>query len=197
MGTINDPVTQNAARVDTAGHLHVTATVESVTSKQAKSGAAWDTQVKLTLGDAVLTPFLYMKNTGATRLLLDLQILNFGLSTSGTGHGLISVRRNPDAGTIVSDANAATVQNRDFGASAPPTALVYAASATGKTVSGGTEFFENYIFAGTRSIFVHDGSISLPTGSSISVAIQAPASNSNMVTNIGWAFHEALPDHDD
>lgn len=122
---------------------------------------------------------LYIKNTGANPIVIPAFIYLLGTTNGTFGEWRCTVIRNPTAGTLISDANAGSPVNRNFGESTDLAiyANCYVASAYGKTVTDGTtELFSMFSSSGR---FVVPHRVELPTGASLAIKVQAPASTTD------------------
>ena len=137
----------NKARVDDNNQLHVFAVTENEQNNAAEHGNLYNINtglVSLTgTGDSAV---LYFKNAenainGESNFIITTIV--FGLYTRSatvTNAATATLIRNPTAGTIISDANAAPmVSNSNFGSSNTLDSLIYSATGTGKTLTGGTD----------------------------------------------------------
>jgi len=163
------------------GHAAVAARTESLAEAETVEGWGFviSTPVISLTNASTENALVWIKNTSENDTYLVTHIeLALGNSTSGTGDGTAKILRKPDAGTVVSDESAATSSNRNFGQSKSLLGLFYAASAAGKTLTGGT-VHETELLASPAGIheLLHE-SIALEPGSSFGVSWTTQASNS-------------------
>jgi hypothetical protein len=163
--------------VDQNAQLHTFSITESERNAAVEQGKAYN----LNTGIIALTgtsdsAVFYMKNTeapinGQTDIVIDTIIVGINTrSTTITEDPVITVVRNPTAGTIIDDANVISINsNSNFGSNNTLDSLVYSASATGKTLTDGTD--HAMVIASTSRTTIPELNIDLPKGSSIGVKI--------------------------
>ena len=135
------------ARVDRNNQLHVFAVTEDEQNSAAEHGNLYNINTGLiALTGTSDSAIFYFKNDespihGESNLIITSMI--FGLydrSATTTDLATATVIRNPTAGTIVDDANVAPmISNSNFGSNNELDSLIYSASATGKTLTDGTD----------------------------------------------------------
>jgi hypothetical protein len=115
---------------------------------------------------------LYLKNTNEKDLAIEAWFWGIENLSGGTptGNPILKAYFNPTGGTLISDANAATIVNRNGGSSETfEDVIAYQASGTGKTVTGvGAPVLYQLQGAGRAfgTIF-----LTLPKNSSIAIGI--------------------------
>jgi hypothetical protein len=187
MTFIEDPSSGRRARVDVKKRLDVHATTRSEELDASLDENSFNVNtgmISLATGEHGV---IYLKNNNSAPvsgtvpvLVIRTMVFFVGIPSAGftaTGEPTCTVIRNPTAGTVVSDANAAPMKsNNNFGSSLPFTdTLAYSASASGKTITDGTD----HAFFGTTG----SGRVPLPTpwvlpfGSSVGVKIDANISS--------------------
>jgi hypothetical protein len=186
------------AKVTSAGRLTVESVQEAIKDHACDSGIEQKYNINtgdITLTNATKTSVLYIKNNATNGdLVIDALIYNLGASTSGTGDVLIEVIRNPTAGDIVTNANAAQIgsgisANQNFGSNNVLTADVY------KGASGETAFTDGSVSISTRSaansgrIFISLGAVIIPQGASLGINYTPPTSNTSQKVQFAAACY--------
>ena len=119
---------------------------------------------------------LYFKNdestlNGETDIVIDSVIIGINTrSATITEDPIATIIRNPTGGTIVSDANVVPMKsNSNFGSSNSLDSLIYSATGTGKTLTGGTD--HAIVVCSNSRTPVPELYIDLPKGSSFGINI--------------------------
>lgn len=167
----------NKLRIDANSQAHVFAVIEDEQNSAAEHGLLYNINTGLiALTGSSDSAVLYFKNNesqldGESNIIITSMIFWMGTRTATvTDDALITIVRNPTAGTIIDDANAASmVSNSNFGSSNTLDSLIYSASATGKTLTGGTD--HAMVGIGEGRTPVHELNIDLAKGSSVGVKI--------------------------
>lgn len=167
----------NKTRVDANNQLHVFAVTEDEQNSAAENGNLYNINtgiIALTgTGDSAI---LYFKNDESplhdeSNIIITSVI--FGLYTRSatvTDSAKVTIIRNPTAGTIVDDANVAPmISNSNFGSNNSLDSLIYSASATGKTLTDGTDHAIVLLSEGRTA--VPELNIDLAKGSSLGIKI--------------------------
>lgn len=183
MTTARDPLRATAQRILPNGRARVEASQVSLGAEAAKKAEAWQISMStLTLTGTGESGMIYIKNLSDTRTLaIDFAFINQGVSTGGVGHSTIRIYRDVTGGDLVSDANPATVLNRNLDANKPAPVDAFAASAQSKTIVG-DEFFD--VFNTLTRLALPLDTIQIPKGGTIALSFQPPAGNTNMVAKI-------------
>jgi hypothetical protein len=158
--------------------------------EEAELGNAYNVNTGLiTLTSANKSAVLYLKNNETFPLVLEGAFYNLGTSTGGSGEALISILRNPTAGTIVSNAAAAEMSgvNRNFGSNQTLDATIYK-GAEASTFTDGTKVIESYLPVPRREV-VRVGDVILPKGASIGIDITPPASNTSLKVEFALSIY--------
>ena len=138
---LRDADTLKSAKVDTAGRLETHATTRTQADAQSEVGKAFVLNTKDVV-ISVASALLYMKNNNAT-LTLHATFLAMGVgvpSTTFAGAMTVEVLRNPDGGTIISDANTTPIKaNQNFGDAGVFSDIDSFVGASGSTITGGTD----------------------------------------------------------
>jgi hypothetical protein len=167
------------ARVTSENRLATEAVVISAEENAIARGEGWQiTSGPITFGAATQTAMLYFNNTGVLDVVMDRAVLILGTVTGGTGDWTFQTQRNPNAGTIITNAVAAGVSNSNHGS-----ATVYPGDAykgvVGDTLTGGTGAPLPLQPASNRTVFPLGRR--LPTGASIGWVITPPTGTTNAV----------------
>lgn len=124
----------------------------------------------------VASGVLYFKNVEDVDVVLDRVVLMIGTSTSGTvsGDWTHKILRNPDSGTLISNASPAGISNSNHGSSnILNEGLEIFKGAEGSTIAGGTGAPLPVQQTNNRIVFPIGRRI--PKGSSFAIEITAPA----------------------
>jgi len=167
-------------KVDANNRAHIQAVNVPVNQNATKNGDSYNINTGvITLTDAVQTPILYLKNNGDKDLHITAIDVGIGPSTGGSGGiPVVTIIRDPTAGTIVSNAIDVDINsNRNFGSS--KTLVVDAfKGATGNTMTDGTDHI--LIFQATNSRSLTPIDEVLDKGSSLGIKITPQTSNTSM-----------------
>ena len=164
----------NRARVNKDNRLETQSTIESkISSISRDKGESYIISsdfITLTT-TASFNGLLYVKNTNTEKdLFVD------KVRVCGTGSSMNSLQcvfyKNATTGTLISDANDGIVVPANLGSNVTFDGDVYAASGDGKTVTNGTQFSQFTIHLPGHTIQEYDGSLIIPTGSSLSIAVK-------------------------
>jgi hypothetical protein len=166
------------ARVDSNNQLHVFAVTEDEQNSAAEHGYLFNINTGLiALTGTSDSAVLYFKNNegainGESNIIITSLI--FGLYTRSatiTDTATATLIRNPTAGTIIDDANVASmISNSNFGSSNTlDDSLIYSASATGKTLTDGTDHAKVILTEGRTA--APELNIDLAKGSSLGVKV--------------------------
>jgi hypothetical protein len=165
------------ARVDANNQLHVFAVTEDEQNSAAEHGQLFNINTGLiALTGSSDSAIFYFKNTespvnGEANIIITSII--FGLYTRSATVGDIAtatIIRNPTTGTIIDDASAVTMKsNSNFGSPNALDSLIYKASASGKTLTDGTDHAIVAVSEGRTS--VPELNIDLAKGSSMGIKI--------------------------
>lgn len=116
---------------------------------------------------------LYIKNESDKKMLVHHIKLWCGTASSFTK---ITTYRNPTTGTLISGANAADVQNINFGSSNEYEGLAYQGDGTNLTITDGSVWGRYYLGVGNQQMlaFMWNGAVALNKGNSLAVVCEAP-----------------------
>lgn len=168
------------AKVGSTNRLYTFAISESFEEFANKEGDAYNINTgTITLSDAADTPILYFKNNEDKDLIVTAIAIGAGPSTGAAtdANAVITIVRNPTAGTIVSGATAVDMnENRNFGSSKTLTADAYK-GATGNTMTDGDDIIQLYQSENSR-LFAQLNLI-IPKSKSIGIKFDPAASNTS------------------
>lgn len=160
-------------KVDKNNDLHTFSITESEAAAAANKGRGYN----LNTGTIALTgtgesAVMYFENDENTDFVITAIAIGLGTrSATITDAAVITLYKSNTGGTIISDANIVEINsNTNFGSSnvLSSSSLVYSASATGKTLTGGTKHAIFYM-TGTRLFAGLD--IEMPKGSNLGITI--------------------------
>lgn len=116
---------------------------------------------------------IYLKNNSDKKMLIHHIKLWSGTASQFTK---INVYKNPTTGTLISSANAADVQNINFGSSNDYEGLAYQGNGTNLTVTNGSVWGRHYLGVGNQQMlmFMWNGAVALEKGNSLAVTAEAP-----------------------
>lgn len=127
---------------------------------------------------------VYIKNTSAEAK--DLLIGKIRTCSDASGTMRVKTIKNPTAGTLISDANSATVNSANFGSSQTFGGLAYSASGDGKTVTDGSDASQYINHSPGHSIQEYDGLLVIPKGSSFALVVQPSAATTFCAEIQAW-----------
>jgi len=168
----------NKSRVDANNQLHVFAVTENEQNSAAEHGYLFNINTGIiALTGTADSAVLYFKNNesaidGESNFIITTIIFGlYGRSATVTDSATVTLVRNPTAGTIVDDANTAPmISNSNFGSSNTlDDSLIYSASASGKTLTDGTDHAIVLLTEGRTA--APELNIDLSKGSSLGVKV--------------------------
>ena len=138
---ITNPLNGDKAVVNEKGRLQVESTSFTRYEQSSQNGDAFNvnTEYIRSITSAGENGMLYLKNNSEFDLAIEAWFWGVENLSGGTptGNPILRAYFNPTGGTLISDANAATIVNRSAGSSETFGDIVaYKASGTGKTVTG-------------------------------------------------------------
>ena len=144
--SLQDPSNRTGMHVDKNEQAHVFAITETEKNNAVETGLAYNINTGIiALTGTSDSAILYIKNTespvnGESDLVIDTIVIGINtISATITESPILTVVRNPTAGTIVSGATAADmVSNSNFGSSNSLDSLIYK-GADGNTLTDGTD----------------------------------------------------------
>lgn len=168
------------AKVNGGGRLYTQAVTISENDNANKNGDAYNINTGIvTLTDAADTPIMYVKNNSEYPLHITSIAVGVGPSTGGSGGiPVITVIRNPTAGTTISNANAVDINsNRNYGSQNTLSDVVAYKGATGETMTDGVDHL--LFFQGSNGRLFATIDEILVKGSSIGIKFDPQASNTS------------------
>ena len=174
------------ARVSDDNRLFVESVTYSERDEASLDGYAFNINTGIiTLTSANKSALLYFKNASTTHNAIISKIIYlFGNPTSGTGDSLITVIKNPTAGTIVSNAVAVEMnENKNFGSTRTFTSLAYK-GAEGYTITDGSKIIES-IFSNTATrTSIEVGNMIIQNNKSIGIEYTPPTGTTSQQVEI-------------
>jgi len=189
------------ARVDSNNNLHTFSVDRTAIQAATRKGNSYNLNTGLIgLTSATESAVLYFKNdeapvNGESSFVVDSIAVGIDNEGTTTGMSLITVIRNPTAGTIVDNATAVAMNaNRNFGSSntLSSTTLAYK-GAEGNTFTDGTDIAQFLQSPGTRGFYVLD--FELTKGSSIGVKIDTDTSSGTTNLYVALIGHRVDGNH--
>jgi len=180
------------AKVDDKNRLHVNSSTETHAQISSIDGRGYNINTGvINLTSAGKSVLLYVKNNELNDLVVESMFYLIGNSTGGSGDVLISVRRNPTAGSIITNAVNCemTGVNRNFGSNKTLTLDAFK-GVEGDTItaSGGKVVESIFNQAPTRAA-LDVGYIIMPQGTSISIEITPATGNTSLDVEFALAVH--------
>lgn len=192
---IRNPQTLTGAHVDTNQHLHTDSVQRSEADRAARLGWRFNINTgSITMGDALVTSVLYVKNTGDFPLIISALIYNLGVATDGVGGSTVDVLRNPTAGPIIDNTNnvlvgAGVEANMNFGSTNSMTGLFYKGATSETAFTDGSVTITTHINSGVGRHVIGLGAMVLPKGTSLGINYTAPGSTSAQIVQFAIACH--------
>ena len=136
----------------------------------------------ITLTDATPTSVLYVKTNEDKPVIITALFYMTGVSTGGSGDQIITVYKNPTAGSIITNAVDAEMPavNRNFGSSKTFDGNVYKGATADNDFTDGDKVIESLLNASSKRTVLAVGDIVMPKGSSLGISITPPAGNTSM-----------------
>lgn len=181
-------------KVDSNNRMHTYSVIESSSAYASESGNAYNFNTgSITLTSASKSGVFYLKNNGDNAIVIENLFYILGNSTGGSGNVLISVRRNPTTGTLISGASAMEIAgvNRNFGSSKTLSVNAYK-GAEGSTITDGTKILETILNQTAQRIALSAGDIIMPKGSSISIEITPATGNTSLAVEFAASVYEYI-----
>lgn len=146
----------------------------------------------ITLTSASASAVGYFKYTGDYTMIIKEILVILGDSTGGSGNGTITLLKNPQSGTIITNAvDVATTANRDFSSANIITATAYK-GVEGDTFTDGTTFAITSRNETAQIVTFDAAPIILRRGNSIGVKYQPPSGNTSQSIIIAGTVFEEL-----
>lgn len=164
----------DVAKVNGRNRLMTQAITESDQQAAVELGNAYNLNTgTIALTSASESAVMYLKNNESVDFVLSALAVGIGALASPTDSTVITLIRNPTAGTVVSDATVISQnRNRNFGSNKTLTADVYK-GAEGKTLTDGDDIAQFFATGSSRLFASID--FDIPKGSSIGVKIDLNA----------------------
>lgn len=167
------------ARVDANNRLATNTVIADRELDATESGDAYQiVSARVTLTSANPSGLLYVQNLDPTPYVMDRVVFIWGTSTGGAGGDLgFQTQRNPNAGTLISNAVAAGVSNSNHASAKTPNSVQYR-GVEGDTLTGGTGVTLPIKDVGGRQVFPLNRV--LGQGSSIGWVVTPPSGNTSL-----------------
>lgn len=163
-------------KVDGNNQAHTFSVTQSEIQQATEKGNSYNINTgTIGLTTSTESAVLYFKNDEAEDIVIDAVAIGIGDGGTKDEKSIITIVRNPTAGTIVSGASAVAMnENRNFGSSntLSTTTLAYK-GAEGNTLTDGDDFAQFYQ-TGTRGYYTVD--IEIPKGSSLGIKLDTQTS---------------------
>lgn len=201
MPTLNDPVTETAARVTPNQRLQTISVSETERAHAGSLGFKFTINTgDITITNTTKLSLLYVKNTGVYDIAIARFIVNAGTSTNGAGDYLTEIIRNPTAGDIITNANQVEVgygvgANNNFGSTEVLTGDMFK-GAQGETALSGED--GNTLMVRSSSpnqrLSIDLTTMVIPRGQTLGVNFTPAPSNTSQTIMIVLAVHIRHPD---
>lgn len=182
------------AKVDSNKRLHTYSVTETSSAYASESGNAYNFNTgSITLTSASKSGVFYLKNNGDNPIVIETLFYILGNSTGGSGNVIVTVRRNPTAGTLISGATDMEMPgiNRNFGSNKSLSVYAYK-GAEGSTVTDGTKVIESILNQTAQRVAITAGDIILPKGASISIEITPATGNTSLACEFAASCYEYI-----
>lgn len=181
------------AKVDALHRLHVDSVTFGRSELEVELGNGYNANTGLiNLTDATATSVMYLLNNEDAPIVITSLFYMLGYSAGGsaTDEILISVYKNPTAGTIITDAINAEMPavNRNFGSSKVFEGSVYKGDTADNNFTDGDKIVESLLPNSAQRTVLNVGDIVVPKGSSIGVSITPPSGNTDLNVEIALSF---------
>ena len=171
------------AKVNKDNQLITRATALNQHTKSAVDGNYYEAHSGvITLGDAVETGIIYIKNGEDWDIIIDKVFVDVWASTAGTGGGTLKYYKNP---TITGGTDIIPT-NTNF---SKTDSLVGTFKKSLTTMTGGTTWWVGYFDAGS-SVVIDEEKICIPKGYYFGISITAPTGNTSMNIAINIAMYK-------
>jgi hypothetical protein len=181
------------AKVDKDFRLHTQAVSRTELTQSILKGDGYNLSTGVvTLTSTTESALGYVKNEGDEPLVFSEILVIINPSSGGTGNGIIRIKRNPTAGTIITNADTnVTAANRNFASSKTIDGIIYKGG-EGLTITDGSDFAISTRDAAFSGVLAFDAApIVLEKGSTLAVTFQPASGNvSQSVVLAGTGFVE-------
>ena len=172
-------------KVDSDNRAYVDSVSKDTSINAALNGESYNINsgsITLTTGNE--SGIIYVKNSEEKYLVIKEIIVILGSSTGGSGEGEVKIVKNPNKGTLVTNATVAEiVENRNFSSSRELEASIYK-GIEGATVTNGDTFATTTRSSFPTVITFDASAIILAKGNSIAVNFTPPTSNTSQTIKI-------------
>lgn len=172
-------------KVDSNNRAYVDSISKDTSINAALNGESYNINsgtINLTTGNE--SGIIYIKNSEEKHLVIKEIIVILGGSTGGSGEGEVRIVKNPNKGTLVTNATVAEiVENRNFSSSRELSASVYK-GIEGATITDGDTFATSTRSSFPTLINFDASAIVLAKGNSIAVNFTPPTSNTSQTIKI-------------
>jgi len=168
--------TGKKAAVTNNNRLQTTGIDLNLTEAATESGDTYNlNSSETTLSTTGESAILYLKNLEETNLIVTSIVVNIMDYAGTAGQPILTIYRNPTAGTLVSTASACTEQNRNYGSNKTLTMECYQGS-EGKTLTGQDKTIPVYLpSTAALTLVSFDTVVVLPKGASIGLSWTPPS----------------------
>lgn len=181
------------AKVDSDLRLHTQSVSRSELTQAILLGNGFNLSTGvITLTSSTESALGYIKNNGDDPVVIEEILVIINPSSGGTGNSIIRIKKNPTAGTVITNADTNVVaENRNFASSKTINGLIYKGG-EGLTITDGSNFAISTRDAAFSDVLAFDAApIVLEKGSSLAVTFQPASGNvSQSVVLAGTAFIE-------
>lgn len=177
-------------KVDKNNRAHAFSVSASLQAQSALNGNSYNVNT----GTMVLTSdtesgVAYIKNNGDTALHIEQIGYLIGASTGGAGQEInVTIKRNPMAGTVISDAIVTDINiNKNFSSTRSLNAVAYKGG-EGKTLIDGVDAYYSLIASDSSSTPINTGTIVLERGASLGICVTPGAGNTAVNMQVFFAI---------
>jgi hypothetical protein len=171
-----------SAEVDNTNRLHTRGIVTNLYQQALVDGKAFFISSGIqTLTSGTVSHLLYVKNNDDRDLLVDLSIVNMGVTTGGSGDFTFTITLNPTAGTLIASGAAGVAANVNLG-SALTADLTITTGSEGSTLTDGVPIPNVLSHPGRETV---KDTVVIPKGSSLAMGATPPSGNSSMAVQFG------------
>jgi len=185
---LKDGKTGKTAEVDVNNKLKTFSTSQPEETTAALNGDTFTINTgDITLTSANESGVLHVVNIDSVPWILTRLFFNVGASTSGTGFWRLKVIKNASAGTLISGGTAITPENLNFGDAKTLTSTSLK-GVEGDTVTDGIDVINSIIPGASTRVLIANNPLIIEPGSTVSVTITPPASNTSFLTQSGFVL---------
>lgn len=174
--------TGKTAKIDSTNRIFTRGVVTNLYQQALVDGKAFFISSGVqTLTSANISYLLYIKNNDDRDLLVDLSIVNMGVTTGGAGDFTFTITLNPTAGTLVSGGSTGVAANVNLG-SATTANLTVLTGVEGSTLTDGIPIPNILSHPGRETV---KDTVVIPKGSSLAMGATPPTGNTSMGIQFG------------